>query len=161
MAGEQVFDLRLSPSGPFVQDAVSGMPAQVGTGTPGLVWRGLYSGTGTDIGNGLAPGAQVALPGMGGAWDIPRGYHYDIGWYLAVQGANTGGGTVADIIVRVEGSVDNGATWFTLFLTIIGGTVAGQNEATTYLGSLLDVQLAADLTNVRTVAGSSAPAGAS
>jgi hypothetical protein len=108
MPAPQNFAIRLSPSGPFITDAQSGEPLLVGVGTPGLIWRGQYvppQGNNTDIG-GTVP---VVIPGMGGDWELPIGYHYDIEAFMTIQDGV--GGTANTLQVFVEASIDNGATW--------------------------------------------------
>src|SRR4030043_585572 len=73
--------IRLSPSGPFIVDAVSGSGLQSGNGTPGLMWRS----QGTDPAAALVQFNAAALTEIAAltmtfavANGIPPGYHYDI-----------------------------------------------------------------------------------
>jgi len=114
MSGEVSIDRRLSGSGRFIRDATSDMSLPIGSGSPGLIWRGQYtSGAPVDIG-GTAGAAQVVLPGMGGAWDLPPGYRYDVTVGLILLGETVAAPPFyhqGDLIVVVSGSSDGGLTY--------------------------------------------------
>jgi len=72
--------IRLSPSGPFITDSVSGSGLEAGNGTPGLMWRSQG-----DAAAALAQFNDAALTELAPltmtfavADGIPVGYHYDI-----------------------------------------------------------------------------------
>ena len=98
------FRIRLSPSGPFLEDASSGDPLEQGPGTPGLMWRA----QGTAVTATAFAVAGVAVPGMSNlAWDIPPGYHYDVEFDMQLIGS-----TIADVVSAIiEYSEDNGVSW--------------------------------------------------
>ncbi len=80
--------IRLSPSGPFIVDAVSGSGLQSGNGTPGLMWRI----QGTDPAAAFIAFSNAALTELPAltmtflpANGIPPGYHYDIDLKLWVD----------------------------------------------------------------------------
>ena len=108
MSGEVSLDRRLSPSGRFVRDVTSGMYLPIGSGTPGLIWRGQLTTSPTNIG-GTAGDAHVNLPGQGGAWELPAGYRYDIQAFVTCRGKT--GSTTGNLYLDVEGSEDGGSTW--------------------------------------------------
>jgi hypothetical protein len=142
MSGEVSFDFRLSPSGPLIQDAVSGVPQQFGTGTPGLVWRGQFVGAPLDI-SGVTP---ILVPGMGGAWAMPAGYHYEIVVGLQI---NATVGQQGDLVICVEHSHDGGLSWTTIFQTTVTGTLLATSETRNYFAGRMSYQPGLDITNVR------------
>lgn len=101
--------MRISPSGPFLEDVDSGDPLLIGTGSPGLVFRAQQGTLDISIENG----AYVLDSGVstGSApypvftpFFLPVGYHYDIegGFDSDVLGTLTCG---------FEYSLDAGTTW--------------------------------------------------
>jgi hypothetical protein len=152
MSGEVSIDRRLSPSGRFIKDAASGVLLPIGSGTPGLVWRGQLTSAPLDIG-GSTP---IVLPGQGGAWDLPANYYYDVEVWLAIKGkavGGPGGHTTGDLVVLVEGSTDYGSTWSVLMMgKTLPSTVLYSEETRNYAIGTIGVSslLSADLTNVRT-----------
>jgi len=156
MSGEQILPLRLPPSGALVQDALSSQALVDGHGTPGLVWRGQYSGAGTDIGAQYA--TPVAIAGLGGAWDLAGAYWYDLEFSLSIQAG--AGATVNNLIVLAQGSHDNGATWTELMSVMpVNATALGANESATYASGALRFYPGTDVTNIRIVAGANGNAG--
>jgi hypothetical protein len=152
MSGEVSIDRRLSPSGRFIKDAASGVLLPIGSGTTGLVWRGLFTASPTDIGGSV----PINLPGQGGAWALPAGYYYDVEVWLNIKGkavGGPGGHTTGDLSVFVEGSTNSGLTWTVLMMgKLLTATVLYSEETRSYaLGTIgTSSLLSADLTNVRT-----------
>lgn len=106
--------MRLSPSGPFLEDKTSNDPLQVGPGSPGLMWRAQGSASAEDVvTSGASPvvinmcdaGAPLA-PGASLPWALPKGYRYDVQVDAAMKGT-----TVSDVRCQVLGSTDGGATF--------------------------------------------------
>jgi len=161
MSGEQILPLRLPPSGALILDALSQQALMAGEGTPGLVWRGQYSGNpavGTDIGAQYA--TPVAIPGLGGAWLLRGGYVYDVQFELSI--ASGVGATVNNLVVVVEGSHDGGVTWTEGMLGLTWpATSLLAAEAGTFPNGALRFRLAVgpDITAVRLRAGASGNAG--
>lgn len=101
--------MRISPSGPFLEDSTSGDPLLIGTGTPGLVFRAqqgtlpinIESGS-FILDSGVATG-NAPYP-VFSPFFVPVGYHYDIegGFQCDVPGSLTCG---------FEYSADGGTTW--------------------------------------------------
>lgn len=113
------FAIRLSPSGPYIQDSVSGGELEVGPGSPGLMWRA--QGT-TVTAQGLAPNPAFADIGglVGLAWTLPQGFHYDVELNLEMD--TTVPGDAVEALVQV--SEDAGATWLPGALLSVTRTAA-------------------------------------
>jgi hypothetical protein len=162
MSGEQILPLRLPPSGALVLDALSQQPLELGDGTPGLIWRSRFvsNNGGTLIGGAYA--TPVVIPGLGGACALKSGFWYDLEFSLALEAG--AGVTVNDLVVLLEGSYDNGATWTEGFGVFLWGQMALlSGEATTVASGTLRFPLGngttPDITNVRVRAGASGNAG--
>lgn len=69
---------RISPSGPFIEDGVSGQPLPGGDGSTGRIWRAQGNtpgAAGLAIAGLPAPGLLADLTTT---WSIPVGFHYDV-----------------------------------------------------------------------------------
>jgi len=155
---EQILPLRLPPSGAEILDALSLQSLELGHGTPGLVWRSEYlSGNGgVDIGAQYA--TPVVIPNTGGAWALPAGYWYDL--EFAANISSGAGPTVNNLVVLLEGSNDNGATWGVgIGVFVWSNTTLAANESATYGNGRLRYYVGTDITNVRVRAGASGNAG--
>ena len=152
MSGEQALLQRLPPSGAEILDALSIQPLMIGQGSPGLHWRGQYTGSSTQIGGQYA--TPVLMPGMGGAWALEGGYWYDLEFSLNLQAG--AGSTTNNLVVLIQGSRDNGATWTELLaLFTWGATDLEPLESATYENGNLRFYLNQGLTNIRLIAGAS------
>ncbi len=148
MSGEVSIDRRLSPSGRFIKDATSDRKLPIGSGSPGLIWRGKLDPTAVPV--DIAGATPVNITGQGGAWALPLGYRYDTEVFLTVQGS--GAPTTGDLVVEVYGSIDGGVTWtIPLLLTDIPAISLGINESRCFtFGSSVVGPTVSDITNVRT-----------
>lgn len=91
--------LRLSPSGPFVTDAVSDVDLQTGPGSTGLIWRA--QGASDAVQTAFATDVLTPIIGLNmTAWALPAGYHYDIQARLWIQ--NLPASTTARLDVAIE-----------------------------------------------------------
>jgi len=139
-----------------VRDATSGVYLPLGSGTPGLIWRGQVTVSSTAIG-GTAGVEPINLPGAGGTWDLPLGYRYDTEVCLTVRGGTVGGPgghTTGDLIVLVQGSVDLGATWTVTLLSRVLAemTLFSQESRCFQLGAIAGIPLSTTINYVRTCA---------
>lgn len=105
-----IFHLRLSPSGPPVEDDGSGEGLLVGPGTPGLVWY--YSGDSTEP---SCAAAQVS-PGSLGATDClcnaTVGKSYRINGAITVSGIGADGSVAVRLFgVPAAGGAAEELTW--------------------------------------------------
>jgi len=140
--GDEPEDVRLNPSGSFVQDATTSVPAQIGSGTPGLVYRATTS-TPVDVA-GTVP--QI-IPAFSQAWAMPAGYRYDLEVFANM--ADTAAGATGNLEILLQGSADSGATWFTMLDRVISGTVLAALEGHEYFAGLVSYVPTVDITNVR------------
>jgi hypothetical protein len=157
MSGEVSIDRRLSPSGRHIRNALDGSlnPVDagkllpIGSGTPGLIWRGQFTGAPTNIG-GTSSDPPVVLAGQGGAWALPAGYRYDYESFVTVHGKASP--TAGDLVVAVEGSTDGGATYTVpLMLVDIPTVYLAANEAACFtFAHPANTPLTVDITHVRT-----------
>jgi len=137
-------ELKLNSSGSFLEDATTNVPAQVGTGTPGFVFRADASlQAPLDIG-GTTP---QLVPGLAQAWEMLAGYHYDIEYFATIVDAAAG--TTGDLVLLVEGSTNGGSSWFTMKSTTLLGTVVQATEAREYFSGIMSYIPAVDITNIR------------
>lgn len=95
--------LRLSPSGPFIRDVVSGAPLEVGPGSLGIVLRAQGN---TGVADVLSAVSATQITGLDleGAVNLPPGYHYDFSSGFTIEG------TTGEIAVVYE-YTDDGVTW--------------------------------------------------
>lgn len=102
--------IRLSPSGPEIQDSESGAPLTLGPGSIGIVLRA----QGTSGGSGSV-GTAAAEPILGLESipaNMPVGYHYDVKAVLTIASPGSAALIVAEPLqCLVEYSTDGGTTW--------------------------------------------------
>ncbi|UCC72331.1 MAG: hypothetical protein JSV86_18485 [Gemmatimonadota bacterium] len=102
--------MRLSPSGPFLNDSTSGAPLPVGPGTPGRIWRAQgVQGSTTDVSAGIA-----SINGLEMEVEMLAGLRYDVHCSLQMVGSGT---TSQEVTVAIEASTDGGGSWQDLGLT--------------------------------------------
>ena len=158
MSGEVSIDRRLSPTGRFIRNALDGALGAVdngkllpiGSGTPGLIWRGALTTSPTAIG-GTSGDPLINLPGQGGAWGLPAGYRYDVETFLTIRDG-TAAPSANPLAIAVEGSIDGGVTWTVVLLTeTLAAVTLAANEAGCFtVARLTAAPTTSTITNVRT-----------
>lgn len=91
--------LRLSPSGPFVTDAVTDVDLQTGPGSTGLIWRA--QGASDAVLTAFNTDTLTPVTGLATAWVLPAGYHYDFQARLWIR-TTLPQATVARIDVAIQ-----------------------------------------------------------
>ncbi len=134
--------VRLNPSGTFLEDASSNLPAQIGSGSPGLIYRAATS-TPVAIGGSI----PQLVGGLAQSWSMLAGYHYDIQYFACV--ADAAAGATGNLHLILEASSDNGANWFFVFDQTIPNTILGAAEAREYFAGVMSYVPTVDITNVR------------
>lgn len=143
--GDEPEVFRLNPSGGFLEDASTNMPAQAGSGMPGLIWRARAVPAHLPINVG---GSVPQLIGdLTNAWSLPAGYRYDV--KLSVGMANGAPTDVGDLQLLVEQSSDGGATYSAIINRTLANTTLGSGEAREYFAARMSYIPTADITNIR------------
>jgi hypothetical protein len=142
--GDDPEEIRLSSSGSFLEDAVTNLPAQVGSGTPGLVYRAISS---LQAPLAIGSSSPQLVGGLAQAWSMPAGYRYDIQYFATIVDAAAG--AVGDLRLYVEGSSDGGSSWFSMLNHTVPSTTLGASEAREYFVGLMSYVPTVDITNVR------------
>ena len=116
-------------TGPFNRDVVTDRPNEVGTGSPGLVWRLRGSG-----GNVAVPAVQTAIDWVGetedgeAAVEMVQGLAYDVELHLVLDNPGVGVSTIA---VNLEYWDPVAEVWATIVIRTF--TLADPTNALVYV----------------------------